>query len=260
MKNGISKKLVCGMMLGTLMASSTGVAFAATSTSAADVGNKPPSGMIGSQRMQSNPIETALTKLVSAGTITQAKADAIKTYMDSNKPTKPANDQTIKGAISGEKQGMFADLVQSGTITTAQQTAIEEAMQALHPAAAGNADKKDANTSRSATDMTQMQTQRTAELKTILDKLVTDGTMTQTTADAVTTSMASRETQMQQDKSNDTADKTKGPQQDTSMLTTLVTNGVITEADKTAIEAAVQASAPAHDGQPNDAGAAPSSK
>ena len=331
MKQGLSQKIVGGLLFGALVASSASAAFAATTTTATNQNDTQTKCETSGQRV--NPFESVLTKLVAAGTITQAKADAMKTYMDANKPA--------AGQPGGEKKGVFANLVEKGILTEAQQTKLEEAMQALHPPKAEDGtntsrpaiDRKDTSgqtinrekmetarttemktvldklvadsvmtqatadavsaqmapkgmfdelvqkgtltqdqatkieaamkalrptgthektkntTTGQVFDFAQMQTQRTTEMRTILDKLVADSFMTQATADAVTSYMADQSTKMQQQRANDTADKAKNQDKRVNILDAMVTKGIITEADKTAIDAAVKASFPKHEKQ-----------
>ena len=134
----IRSKVMTGLVLACMVISTSSVAFGATTVSV------------------NNNIETKLSALVTAGTITSAQVTSIEAAL------------TPSGNVGGEKGGPSGNLdalVTAGTITAAQQTAIETALKA--------ADKNEAG------------------IKTALDTLVTAGTITATQETAVTTAFTS---------------------------------------------------------------------
>jgi polyhydroxyalkanoate synthesis regulator phasin len=103
-----------------------------------------------------------LGSLVTAGTITQAQADAVTKAMPANMPPKGG-----KRGPGGEHKDFMSSLVTAGTITQTQADAIQEAMKP------GNEARK--------------------TLQEVLSSLVTKGTITQAQADAVTKAMPARD-------------------------------------------------------------------
>lgn len=78
----------------------------------------------GSGNMQGNPLETALSFLVTAGTITQTVADTIISCL------KPSEDNTSKTDMKTALTTELAALVSAGTITQDQSDAIAKVLQA----------------------------------------------------------------------------------------------------------------------------------
>ena len=134
----IRSKVMAGLVLACMTISTTSAAFGATTTNV------------------NNNIETKLSALVTAGTITSAQVTSIEAAL------------TPSGNVGDQKGGPSANLdslVTAGTITAAQQTAIETALKSADKSATG--------------------------IKTALDTLVTAGTITTTQETAITTASTS---------------------------------------------------------------------
>ena len=124
--------------------------------------------------------------LVTAGTITQEKADAIKTAMEAARETK----KTMKEVLDG--------LVTAGTITQAEEDAIVKDMPTRagkrgnpmeNLVTAGTITQEKADTIKTAMEAAR-ETKKT--MKEVLDGLVTAGTITQAEEDAIVKTLPER--------------------------------------------------------------------
>ena len=142
---------------------------------------------------------TKLANLVTAGTITQAEADAIQTALDAAKPAGgPGNGGEHKGGSSS----VLDSLVTAGTITQTESDAIQTALKAAKPDEATSA----------------------------LAALVTAGTITQVQSDAIQTAL---------DAAKPTGDSGNGSENKggfSSVLDSFVTAGTITQVQADAIQ------------------------
>ena len=144
----------------------------------------------------------SLDSLVTAGTITQAQADAIQTAMEAAKPTGgPGNGGEHKGGFAS----VLDSLVTEGTITQAEEDAIQTALKAVKPSDSVSA----------------------------LDALVSAGTITQAQADAIQTAIEAAKPTGDLGKGGD-LNRGKGGY--TSVLDSLVTEGTITQAQADAVQ------------------------
>ena len=135
--------------------------------------------------------KTALSKLVTNGTITQTQADAVQ------------KDMPDKGAPKGERKGPMSELVTAGTITQAQADSIGEAVKAARDS--GKTIKEVLDGLVTAGTITQAQEDAIVkampanddkgvpkgERKSPMSELVTAGTITQAQADAIQTAVKS---------------------------------------------------------------------
>lgn len=69
-------------------------------------------------------LNTSLKELVTAGTITQAQADKVVTFINNMKNNKPEVDNRTTKPAKGERKNPLAALVEDGTLTQAQLDAI----------------------------------------------------------------------------------------------------------------------------------------
>ncbi|HWR62725.1 MAG TPA: hypothetical protein VN580_13980 [Clostridia bacterium] len=188
MFKGINRKRLAGVILaGVITVTGAASAFAADLDSSQQPAAQNRPAKIDFEKM-SSAIEAAIEKLVTAGTITQAQADAVlKEYT-------PGERTDMK---QGERKSPLDELVTAGTITEAQSDAISEAVKTGREAKKTTEDVlKELVT---AGTITQAQSDAVAkvftpgertgmqqgERKSPLDELVTAGTITQDQADAV---------------------------------------------------------------------------
>lgn len=121
-------KILCGVLVGgllfgvgaPLMADTTSTAGNESNTAAQTQQGPPPGG-----RHHDGQGPDDLTSLVKSGTIDQATADKLKTYME-EKFVKNEDQQPADGH---DRPDMLADAVTGGVITEAQSDAIKTAMQ-----------------------------------------------------------------------------------------------------------------------------------
>ena len=155
----INKKSLTALMLaGAITVTGATTAFAANGTGAGNFarGGQPAKVDFAQAGTQ---VKTALDKLVTAGTITQAQEEAVlKLYTPG---------EGMKGGPQGERKNPMDELVTAGTITQAQLDAIESAMKS------------------------GMESKQTME--DILSGLVTAGTLTQAQVDAIQQAMPARD-------------------------------------------------------------------
>jgi len=149
------KKIVSGIVVGGLVLSFGGIAFADTKTdNNIQKGKRDPSALTGMVRgdkqiggMKGNlkesmniKLQDALKELVSNSTITQAKSDELQAYMTKKDEERKAEFEKIKGLSAEERkalldnqqtekvgkgQGMFSDAVKDSIITQEQADAIQ---------------------------------------------------------------------------------------------------------------------------------------
>lgn len=155
------KKLAGVVLAGVITLTGVTFAFAADQTdSSGTVGQDKPAKMDFSKMTEA--IDSALDKLVTAGTITQAQSDAVSAAMKAARDAKTSMEDALKALVTkgtitqaqldkisavmkpgdgkgappqGERKDPLADLVTAGTLTQAQadkvNAAVKEAMDAL---------------------------------------------------------------------------------------------------------------------------------
>lgn len=145
-----AKKITALLLAGIILIVGAGIAFAVEQSNSQQKAPKVHAPKLNPEKM-SAIYQSVLESLVSAGTITQAQADAIT----AGRPNKDGKVRTFD-----KSKGPWSRLVTDGTITQAQADAIKEAMKSA----------RDAN--KSFTD--------------VIAELVSAGTITQAQADAIT--------------------------------------------------------------------------
>jgi len=142
---------------------------------------------------------SALTELVTAGTLTQTQVNAVK---DALQEQRSADKEANKARHAAERDAVLSDLVANGTLTQAQADAIKAAdrrgMREL--VENGTLDRADLQAVRQAlranhddADRTAKKAERDAARDAVLSGLVSDGTLTQSQADAVATAIESHQ-------------------------------------------------------------------
>jgi competence protein ComGC/polyhydroxyalkanoate synthesis regulator phasin len=169
-----------------------------------------------------------LADLVSAGTITSDQEQAIKEALETAKMAY----QTQAGAASASSNSTFSDplesLVSSGTITEDQKTAVKSAL---------DSQKTQGMQGMPPPPSLQMsQEDDSDQFSSILDSLVTDGTLTEDQEDSI---LSALESASQGNTTNSSGTETSATE-DTDPLGSLVTAGTITEDQKDAIEKAFE--------------------
>lgn len=176
LKNVVTKLSVF-MMVGVVALSGAATAFAADNNTIVN-GNRDLKPQRENFEEMSTIYKSALEKLVSEGTITQAQADAI-TASKASKECKDGNitssaehknhmqDRASNTAQREKQKNHFCNLVSEGTITQVQLDAIQEAMKAARDSGKTMSD--------------------------VLTELVSAETITQAQADAITANMPARD-------------------------------------------------------------------
>jgi hypothetical protein len=163
-------------------------------------------------------LKTLLDSLVAAGKITQAVEDSVlNAKADIKSQGKNKMDKERKGQQI--KYSQFSALVTAGTITQADADVIEAALK-----------------TKMDSDRTAKQIAKQAELKALLDGLVTTGKITQAVEDSVLNAKIDVKAQEE----NKMGRERKGQQSKRSQFSALVTAGTITQADSDAIETALK--------------------
>ncbi|MBC9785375.1 hypothetical protein H1S01_12740 [Heliobacterium chlorum] len=252
-------KAICGLVMGGILLIG-GIAFAADSTNAQPSmwGRHQSQGKEQGPRMMGTHIKDILSSLVTAGTITQAQADLITAAL----PQPPQNslnqlvtngtvtqDQlnAILQALHGNKQGdlkgdkrenPLTKLVSDGVITQAQADAIKA---------------KFPKPSEKAADKSQAP----VKFEDILASLVTDNTLTQEQSEAIAAAMPKHDGPFAQfvqegtitaeqakaimDKFPKPGDNQQGtPVKYEDILSTLVSDGTLTQAQVDTMKASIQ--------------------
>jgi polyhydroxyalkanoate synthesis regulator phasin len=247
-KRNLLKKVISGIVVGGLILSTGIIAMADTNTSSTTNpstktfshskgmmrGNR--IGLSGGKMQQdmTAKLQATLTDLVTSGTITQDKADALKSYMTTKAAERKAElakikamtpderkafIQTQKTANAGTRQDIFSSAVSSGILTQADADAIHARMQQV------------------------AQDARNKKMTDSLSTIVANGTITQEQMNTVLTFIA-QEVQTQKDtfqkiKNMTAADRSayfkNNATQNKNPLTELVTNGTLTQDQATAI-------------------------
>ena len=138
----------------------------------------------------------ALSELVSAGTLTQDEVDAIREAIKTQRETNKAANQAEKQAA---RDAALAKLVSAGTLTQAQADAIKAAdkgglRELMHDGTIDREARQALRTELRAaheSDRDAKQAERDAARDAALSGLVSDGTLTQSQADAVSSAIAS---------------------------------------------------------------------
>jgi len=168
MERKIINRMLATTVAGVLVISSC-VVFAAPLTNNF-VGKKAQTGfseqgkqMRPNQEQMKTEMQTLLTALVTDGTLTQAKADALLAFCTTKPTTKPEMGK-------GQVQGPFARAVEAGIITQAECDAINAKMQA------------------------NMQAKRDADISTKLQSIVDSGKITAEQKASIVTALNDEET------------------------------------------------------------------
>ena len=169
MKNSLRKSLSALGLTAAVILGTAGIASAQSSTTSTISASS-------TKSTTSNTAKTGrgghLTALVTAGTITQAQADAVKAAFDAARPAvgtvKPATPPTDAERLA-KKKAVLAPLVSAGTITQAQADAVIAAMPAGgHGGGRGNGSGRGGFGAHAAT-IAKSLGMTEADLKTALD-------------------------------------------------------------------------------------------
>lgn len=173
----------------------------------------------GGPDMKGNRFADQLSALVTAGSITQAQADAVETALKPSQSEKPDTTSASANDPAALMKSKLDALLSAGTISSDQETAILNAIQP--PAGNGPAQNSSGQ-------------KRGNPMENALNSLVTAGTITQDIADTVLEALKSADSNSQTDKSDmKTSLENK--------LAALVAAGTITQEQSGAILKALQA-------------------
>jgi uncharacterized protein YutE (UPF0331/DUF86 family) len=178
-KKTLMKKIICGAMIGTMALSMTTAGFADdVSTEAVKAkGKQLRQEMKGEPGFRGNGGVGILEKLVEAGIVPQEKADAMKTYMEAQAQERKATFESLKDlsqeerkayfeAHKGERVDIYDQMVKSGILSEEQSTKIKTYLKENKEF--GPKGKRDGK-----------------GFETVLDKLVEEGKLKETSSKAV---------------------------------------------------------------------------
>jgi len=173
--------------------------------------------------MGGNGFSDQLSSLVSAGTITQAQADAVEAALKPSEDEKPSTSSSSSTDPSSLMKTKLDALVTAGTITSAQESTILAAIQPPSDGQGGMPGQNGKGTGNMQGN----------PMESALSSLVTAGTISQTVADTIISALKPSE--------DSSTSKTDMKTALTSELAALVSAGTITQDQSDAITKALQA-------------------
>jgi len=218
-----------GLLIGGLLLGGGGLAFATnTDTTTSNQANHGPSihgpQMPGMNKCSTENIETVLDTLVSAGTLTQAQADAILAKQEQVEADRQTQMEALKDMTQEEREAyfqenkservdVFSELVADGTLTQEQVDSIQAAIK----------DQREA----------QRQEQYTSALSALVEKNVITSEQSTAILEKIAELDAERQAEMEATKDMTQEEREAYRQQNqsekTNALTELVADGTLTQ-------------------------------
>ncbi len=210
------------------------------------------------QTQRDAQVKEALQALVTKGTLTQAKADAVVSAMAAEQAEREALKTKLEGMTEEAVKAYFeanketdkkpglGSLVDAGTLTSDELKAVQNAIGMGGHGPMGGPEGGMRDQGDQSTQVNQEE--RATQTKSAIQALVTKGTLTQAKADAVTTAIAADQAErealktkldgMTQAQVKEYFEANKDTSK-TSNLSTLVTNGTLTADELKAVQSAI---------------------